>query len=422
MIYHERAVLVYLVLDNVEESAFSNELKELALSAGVNILTFVTGKRRIPDPNLFVGTGKAGEIRQAILQYDAELVIFNHTLTPRQEHNLEKFLQCRVLDRTALILDIFAKFANSAEGKLQVELAQLQHLSTRLVKGWTHLERQRGGIGLRGPGEKQLETDRRLLAKRIHYVQTKLVHVEQRRGQNRRARNKANIPSVSLVGYTNAGKSTLFNLLTQAKTYVADRLFSTLDLTMRKIILATGNIPIILIDTVGFISNLPHELIAAFRATLRETCEARLLLHVIDASIPDCRSVISQVNTVLEVIGAAGVPQISVFNKIDLTSDTPHIERDTYGQVRSIWLSALSGHGLDLLSTALVERFHINYLYRKLVLPVTAARIRSRLFSIGAVISEENNLEGCWCINVRISQTDFDILQYSYGLRAEWII
>ncbi|HAO31997.1 MAG TPA: GTPase HflX, partial [Candidatus Competibacteraceae bacterium] len=287
--------------------------------------------RQAPDPRLFAGSGKAEEIRAAIQQNGAELAIFDHALSPGQERNLEAFLQCRVVDRTGLILDIFAQRARSFEGKLQVELAQLRHWSTRLVRGWTHLERQRGGIGLRGPGETQLETDRRLLADRIRQIRLRLERVERQREQGRRARRKADLPTVSVVGYTNAGKSTLFNALTQAEVYAADQLFATLDPTLRRLELP-GAEPVVLADTVGFISHLPHELVAAFRSTLRETCEASLLLHIIDASHPDRNAVIAQVETVLEEIGARSVPRLQVFNKIDLSGEPARLERDSDGR------------------------------------------------------------------------------------------
>jgi len=416
----ERAVLVHLLLNGFEDEQDCNEFRELAMSAGAACVALVTGRRRAPDPRLFAGAGKADEIREAVRQNEADLVIFDHALSPGQERNLETFLQCRVLDRTGLILDIFAQRARSFEGKLQVELAQLRHLSTRLVRGWTHLERQRGGIGLRGPGETQLETDRRLLADRIRQIRFRLERVDRQREQGRRARRKADLPTVSVVGYTNAGKSTLFNTLTQADVYAANQLFATLDPTLRRLELP-GAEPVVLADTVGFISDLPHELVAAFRATLRETCEASLLLHVIDASHPDRNAVIAQVESVLEEIGAAAVPRLQVFNKIDLSGEPPRLERDAGGQVRAVWLSALAETGIDGLTAALAERLCEDTVHGWLRLPPAAARLRARLFGLGAVVAEQNDSAGEWLIEVRTSRGNVDLLQRRYGLRAEWV-
>jgi GTP-binding protein HflX len=415
----ERAVLVHLLLNGFEDGDGS-EFQELAVSAGAECVGLITGRRQAPDPRLFVGVGKAEEIRAVVRQNAAELVLFDHALSPSQERNLETFLECRVLDRTGLILDIFAQRARSFEGKLQVELAQLRHLATRLVRGWTHLERQRGGIGLRGPGETQLETDRRLLADRIRQIRLRLERVERQRDQGRRARRKADLPTVSVVGYTNAGKSTLFNTLTQADVYAADQLFATLDPTLRRLNLK-GAEPVILADTVGFISNLPHELVAAFRATLRETCEADLLLHVIDAHHPDRDGVIARVDVVLEEIGAAEVPRLLVFNKIDLTGEAPRLERDASGQARALWLSARTGAGIDLLMTALAERLRGDSVHGWLCLPAAAGRLRARLFGLGAVVEEQHEADGQWLIEVRTARSNVDLLQRRYGLQAEWV-
>ncbi|MCC4115161.1 GTPase HflX [Aromatoleum toluclasticum] len=350
----ERAVLVQLDLNQGALDERLSELKLLALSAGASVEAVVGGRRARPDPALFAGRGKVDEIAETLRVHDADFVIFNHALSPGQQRNLERSLQCRVVDRTALILDIFAQRARSHEGKLQVELAQLDHLSTRLVRGWTHLERQKGGIGLRGPGETQLETDRRLLGKRVKVLRERLAQIEKQRRVRRRGREGRNVLSVSLVGYTNAGKSTLFNSLTKAGAYAADQLFATLDTTSRRLYVGEGG-NVVLSDTVGFIRDLPHALVAAFHATLEETANADLLLHVVDSASEDREAQIEAVNTVLAEIGAGGVPQIMVMNKIDLTPAEPGVQRDEYGKIVRVFLSARSGEGLGLLREALVE-------------------------------------------------------------------
>ena len=348
------AILVQL---DFGEGGYDERLAEfelLAKSAGTRPRAVVNGKRQSPDSATYAGKGKVEEIAVAARMHEAEIVIFNHELTAGQQRNLEKALDCRVIDRSALILDIFALRAKSHEGKLQVELAQLQHLSTRLVRGWTHLERQKGGIGLRGPGEKQLETDRRLLGKRVAFLKERLKQLERQRVVRRRARTRGDLMSVSLVGYTNAGKSTLFNALTKAGSYAADQLFATLDTTSRRLFLGEVG-QIVLSDTVGFIRDLPHALVAAFHATLEETAGSDLLLHVVDSASSDRDQQIKAVNLVLAEIGAADVPQIVVWNKIDATSATPGLERDEYGKISRIRLSARTGAGVELLRDALVE-------------------------------------------------------------------
>ena len=350
----DAAVLVSLDFGNSDYEDSLEELRRLAESAGVSVRGVVRGKRSRPDAALFAGSGKADEIADTVTATEASLVIFNHELSPAQERNLERRLNCRVLDRTSLILDIFAQRAQSHEGKLQVELAQLEHLATRLVRGWTHLERQKGGIGLRGPGETQLETDRRLLGKRVKLLKEKLAKLGRQRTVQRRARSRANVLSVSIVGYTNAGKSTLFNRLTHAQAYTADQLFATLDTTTRKFFVPDGG-AVVLSDTVGFIKHLPHTLVAAFRATLEEAIEADLLLHVVDASSPNRDQQIDEVNKVLAEIGADRIPQLLVFNKIDVNGLAPGLDRNEYGRIGRVWVSAQSGAGLDLLRAALAE-------------------------------------------------------------------
>ncbi len=350
----ERAVLVQIDLgqDAIEERLA--ELVLLAQSAGATVETVIRAKRRAPDPALFVGKGKAQEIADLLAGHEADLVIFNHALSPGQQRNLERVLQCRVVDRTALILDIFALRARSHEGKLQVELAQLEHLATRLIRGWTHLERQKGGVGLRGPGETQLETDRRLIGARVKTLRGRLEKLESQRRVRRRARERRDVLSVSIVGYTNAGKSTLFNALTKAGAYAANQLFATLDTTSRRLFLGeVGNI--VLSDTVGFIRDLPHSLVAAFHATLEETVNADLLVHVVDSGSDDRDAQIAAVNTVLGEIGAGDIPQILVWNKIDGSGTPARFERDGCDRIGRVFASAKTGEGLDLLRLALAE-------------------------------------------------------------------
>ena len=352
----DRALLVELDLGDGAPAERLAELKALTRSAGAEIVDIVTARRKRPDAALYAGRGKVAEIAARRLGSGADLVIFDHALSGVQQRNLERALECRIVDRVSLILDIFAQRAQSAEGQLQVELAQLKHLSTRLVRGWTHLERQKGGIGLRGPGETQLESDRRLIGIRVKLLKERLEQVGRRRETQRRARRRAEVRNVALVGYTNAGKSTLFNRLTGARVYAADKLFATLDTTLRRLALPDAQ-DLVLSDTVGFIRDLPHDLVAAFRATLREAVDADLLLHVVDSSHVNRDEQIAAVDAVLAEIGAAELPRILVFNKCDVAGLAPGVERDEYGKICTVRLSALSGVGVPDLQAALAERF-----------------------------------------------------------------
>ncbi|NIY85398.1 ribosome rescue GTPase HflX [Vibrio hepatarius] len=408
----ERAVLVHINFTQEGEWEDLSEFEMLASSAGVSTLQVVTGSRQSPHPKYYVGEGKAQEIAQAVQLAGADIVIFNHALSPAQERNLEALCKCRVLDRTGLILDIFAQRARTHEGKLQVELAQLRHISTRLIRGWTHLERQKGGIGLRGPGETQLETDRRLLRDRIKAILRRLEKVAKQREQGRRARSRAEIPTISLVGYTNAGKSTLFNRITAAGVYAADQLFATLDPTLRKIDLADVG-PAILADTVGFIRHLPHDLVAAFKATLQETQEADILLHVVDASDERFRENIQAVHDVLEEIDAHEVPTLVVMNKIDnLEGQRPRIERDDEGVPQTVWVSAMEGEGIELLFDALTERLASQMVqYQLRIPPQHQGRLRSIFFQMKCIQQEEYDQDGNLLINVRMQQVDWSRLE-----------
>lgn len=406
----ERAVLVHLNLHTGFDEESLEEFKELVVSSGAEPVAVVTGSRSVPHPRYFVGTGKAEEIKEVVCDLEADVVLFDHELSPVQERNLEALFECQVLDRTGLILDIFAQRARSHEGQLQVELAQLRHLSTRLVRGWTHLERQKGGIGLRGPGETQLETDRRLIGHRIRTLKSRLDKVQRQREQGRRARKKADVPTISLVGYTNAGKSTLFNNLTHAEVYAADQLFATLDPTLRKIKLPAG-FPVVLADTVGFIRQLPHDLVAAFRSTLKETQDADLLLHVVDASSEERDDNIDQVNLVLNEIEAEDRPQLLVVNKIDLMDGfSPRIDRDEAGIPIRVWVSALTGEGLDLLNEAIAERVNTDMVNQLLALPATAGKLHARLFEVGAVNQDKTQKTGGWLMNVTLRRADWESL------------
>lgn len=402
----ERIILVHVNFPAGSMEEDLGEFKELAVSAGGKIVSIVTGTRRVPESRYFVGSGKAEEIRQAVLATKAQLVIFNHVLTPAQERNLERLIQCRVLDRTGLILDIFAQRARSFEGKLQVELAMLKHLSTRLIRGWTHLERQRGGIGLRGPGETQLEVDRRLIRNKIKLIISRLAKIRRQREQSRRARKKAVIPTVALVGYTNAGKSTLFNALTGASVYVADQLFATLDPTLRRIDLPDQG-SLILADTVGFIRHLPHDLVEAFHATLEEVTEADLLLHVIDINDQDRNTHMEQVSQVLEQIQAQYVPCLLVYNKIDLSTDvSPKMDRDSTGKPQRLFISAAKGWGMSELLTAMTELTGKDVVTCQLVLSPEQAKLRASLYEREGVVNETIDNKGNYHLVVRLPRVE----------------
>ena len=417
----DTAVLVQIKLANPPEARDKNEFRELVASAGASEIAFVSGSRKSPDSRLYLGKGKAEEVQLIIKEYDPDVVIFDHDLSPAQERNLEAVLQCRVMDRTGLILDIFAQRARSHEGKLQVELAQLKHMSTRLIRGWTHLERQKGGIGMRGPGETQLETDRRLINIRIRQINKRLSKVNKQREQGRQSRRKAEIPTVSLVGYTNAGKSSLFNYLTQSVVYAADQLFATLDPTLRRIDLSNQQ-PIIMADTVGFIRDLPHELVAAFRATLQETTEADLILHVID-SVDEQRDLYrEQVNEVIHSLGAGETPQIEVMNKIDLSDRQPgHEPKHDAGPAR-IWLSALSGAGTDTLLEVLSDTFSVQIFNGDLTLPPAAGRLRAKLYDADAVLEETNGQSGESILTVSIKKRLLDSMLSAESLELSKLI
>lgn len=404
----ELAVLVHLILSQTEQAEDRREFEELVLSAGGCPVAELTGTRSAPNAKFFIGSGKLEELKALVAEHGAELVIFNHSLSPSQERNLEKELKCRVLDRTGLILDIFAQRARTHEGKLQVELAQLQHMSTRLIRGWTHLERQKGGIGMRGPGETQLETDRRLLRARIKHLERKLEKVRKQRDQGRRSRSRAEIPTVSLVGYTNAGKSTLFNAMTGSDVYAKDQLFATLDPTMRRIELDSIGAAV-LADTVGFISHLPHRLVEAFRATLEEAASADLLLHVIDAAAPERAANIDDVNEVLEEIHADEIPTLCVYNKCDLLGDMPpRVDRNDQGKPTAVWVSAKTQSGFTELEQAISELLSEKVFNGSVLIASHMGSLRARLHRANAVKDERYLDDGRCELEICLPEADLN--------------
>jgi GTPase len=405
----DRGLLIYV---HLVEGGYAQDISEfcgLAQAANIQQAHVVELNRKIPTPKYFIGRGQAEQVAQDLLTYDANVVLINHEVSAAQGRNLEQLFGCRVIDRNELILDIFAQRARSFEGKLQVELAQLQHIRTRLIRGWTHLERQRGGIGLRGPGETQLETDRRLLDQRIKTIRRKLDKVFKQRSIGRRHRRRSGLPVVSCVGYTNAGKSTLFNQLSCASVEVKDMLFATLDPTLRVVKLATSG-QVVLADTVGFIRDLPHDLVAAFRATLEETRQADLLLHVVDSSHDEIREVMASVDSVLNEIEASDIPVLFVYNKIDLIDKSPLIERNEEGLPKKVWLSAKTDHGVDLLKLAIDEILSKDFINISVMLKSSESKLRAKLYSIGAVEFENVTEEGAFCLQLRISRVRYNQL------------
>ncbi len=415
----DRAIVLHPVFDSSKSESALSEFSELARSANVTVLSVLKAPRKRADAAYFVGKGKVSELKQLIADTGADLVLVSQQLSASQERNLEKKLECRVLDRTTLILDIFAQRARTYEGKLQVELAQLRHLSTRLVRGWTHLERQKGGIGLRGPGETQLETDRQLLGARLRQLKARLAKVERQRDQSRQSRLRSRYPLIALVGYTNAGKSTLFNTLTNSDVYAEDKLFATLDPTIRRLDgLRCG--PLLLADTVGFVSQLPHDLVSAFRSTLQETRDADLLLHVIDAADPDHPQREQEVDAVLESIGAGEVETLRVYNKTDLTTAEAGLIAKT-GNIRGVRVSALDGSGLDALKAVIEDRFGNQRIQRWIEVPPEAGRLRARLFQLESVEEEVLTSNGSWRIRVNLHVNEVNQLCAMGGLEGKLV-
>jgi len=412
----ERAVLVRLGVGAPVDPEDLEEFTQLALSAGARPVATVTGRRERPDPRYFLGSGKAEELRDVARETEADLILVDHALSPSQERNLEKLIERRVLDRNGLILDIFAQRARSFEGKLEVELAQLKHIGSRLVRGWTHLERQKGGIGLRGPGETQLETDRRIIAQRVRVLTRRLTKIKQQRETGRQTRAEIPVPSLALVGYTNAGKSTLFRALTGADAYVADQLFATLDPTVRRIHLPGGT-AVVVADTVGFIRELPHELVAAFQSTLTEARAATLLLHMVDASNPRREEQTEAVNEVLEEIGASAIPQLLLYNKIDRLAEPPRIDRDPDGRAIAVWISAEKRTGLDLLTAAVAERLSRLARRARLKVPASAGALRSRLYAARAVREESTDADGSIELAVELPDPELLALARTAGVQ-----
>jgi len=405
----ELAVLVHVGLGHLPSAEEQLEFNSLALSAGAEIAGHLTASLRKVNPRYLIGIGKLEELRKLLHDTCAEIVLVDHRLSPAQQRNLEKTLDRRVIDRTGLILDIFAQRARTHEGKLQVELAQMEHLATRLVRGWTHLERQKGGIGLRGPGETQLETDRRLIGQRIRSLTERLGRVSRQRRTSGQKRRKDDVPTVSLVGYTNAGKSTLFNLLTNAGVLVADQLFATLDPTLRRVTLPDGT-GIVLADTVGFIRDLPHELVAAFRSTLEETRHSKLLLHVIDCADPAHEERVYDVVKVLEEIGAEHLPRIQVYNNADILKLQPRVDRAETGMATRVWLSSRTGVGVDALLGVIAEYLQVAMLKCTVELTAAEARLRACLYEMGAVVTERIREEGGWELDLELDRRGFDDL------------